>query len=419
MNHMQTKNESGAKYRWLILAIGVLAQMTFSIAFSGIPVSGVLMRDAYQFSIGELGFVLGCMGLGVAISEIIWGILTDRFGDKIVLIVGLSLMGITFAVTAVGFVPQPGTRVGPVALGLMLVIAGAVGGSINSSSGRAVMSWFQDGERGFAMSIRQTAIPLGGALGSVLIPWVAAVHGFRSAYFTLAAVCALTTLCVWRWIIEVEAPAPAPANAARVATDTSPLRRFDVWKIALAGALLTVPQMAVLTFAAVFLTDHEHMGMVTIAVILVLVQVGGAVLRIVTGRLSDKYKNRREIIRAISVVAGLSGIGLGLGVLAGIGGVWLVALLVLTGLAGHAWHGVAFTEIAVMSGVQNAGRAIGMMGTTVFTMSFLTPYGIPFVLQQGTWAHAWALVGVLSLLALLLMGKPAPVPQALKKQPTA
>ena len=405
MNHM--KNDSISRYRWLILAIGVLAQMTFSIAFSGIPVSGVLMRDAYQFSIGELGFVLGCMGLGVAISEIIWGILTDRFGDKIVLIAGLSLMGLTFVVTAIGFVPQPDTRVSPLALGLILVIAGAVGGSINSSSGRAVMSWFQDGERGFAMSIRQTAIPLGGALGSVIIPWVVAVHGFRSAYFMLAAFCALTMLCVWRWIIEVEVPAPKPAGtAARVATDISPLRRFDVWKIAFAGALLTVPQMAVLTFAAVFLTDHEQMSMVTIASILVLVQVGGAVLRIVTGRLSDKYRNRREIIRVISVVAGLTGMGLGVGLLAGISGAWLVALLVVTGLAGHAWHGIAFTEIAVMSGVQNAGRAIGMMGTTVFTMSFLTPYSIPFVLQQGSWAHVWAVVGVLSLLALLLIGKP-------------
>lgn len=410
----QVNTESTPKYRWLILAIGVLAQMTFSIAFSGIPVSGVLMRDAYQFSTAQLGFVLGCMGLGVAISEIIWGILTDRFGDKIVLIVGLSLMGATFAVTAIGFVPRPDTRVSPVALGLMLVIAGAVGGSINSSSGRAVMSWFQDGERGFAMSIRQTAIPLGGALGSVLIPWIAAVHGFRSAYYTLAAVCALTTLCVWRWIIEVPAPAPAPA-AARAATDTSPLRRFDVWKVALAGALLTVPQMAVLTFAAVFLTDHEQMSMVTITIILVLVQVGGAVLRIVTGRLSDRYKNRRGIIRMISVVAGLAGLGLGLGVLADIGTVWLVVLLVVTGLAGHAWHGIAFTEIAVMSGVQNAGRAIGMMGTTVFTMSFLTPYGIPFVLHQGSWVHVWALVGVLSLLALLLIGRPALAPLSLQK----
>lgn len=408
--------ESISNYRWLILAIGVLAQMTFSIAFSGIPVSGVLMRDAYRLCTGELGFVLGCMGLGVAISEIIWGILTDRFGDKTVLLVGLSLMGATFVATAIGFVPQPGARVSPLALGLMLVIAGAVGGSINSSSGRAVMSWFQDGERGLAMSIRQTAIPLGGALGSVVIPWIAAVHGFRSAYFTLAAVCALTTLCVWRWIVEVEAPAAAPTRAA---TDISPLRRFDVWKIALAGALLTVPQMAVLTFAAVFLTDHEQMSMVTILIILVLVQVGGAMLRIVTGRLSDKHRNRREIIRMTSVVAGLAGMGLGLGLLAGISGAWLVALLVITGLAGHAWHGIAFTEIAVMSGVQNAGRAIGMMGTTVFTMSFLTPYGIPFVLRQGSWAHVWALVGVLSLLAAFLVGKPARALRGLQKQPNA
>jgi MFS family permease len=84
------------QYRWFILALGVLAQMTFAAAFGGIAVSGVLMRDSYRFSVGELGFVLGCMGLGVAISGIIWGILTDMLGDKVVLITGLTLMGVIF-----------------------------------------------------------------------------------------------------------------------------------------------------------------------------------------------------------------------------------------------------------------------------------------------------------------------------------
>ena len=390
------------RYRWFILSIGVLAQMTFATAFAGISVSGVIMRNSYHFSTRQLGFVLGCMALGVSFSEVIWGILTDKHGDKKVLIIGLASMGATFLVIADGFVPQNGVTPSYLSLGLLLVVAGALGGSINSSSGRAVMSWFQDGERGFAMSIRQTAIPVGGAIGSVLMPWVATAYGFRSAFQTLAALCLVTTVCVWRWIIEMKTP---HAEMGAVACGTSPLKRLTVWKIALAGAVLTVPQMAVLTFAAVFLTDHQHLGMAVISLTLVVIQLGGGALRIITGRYTDKNKNRREVIRFIAIIAGLASIALGL--LTEQNDYLVLALLTVTGLAGHAWHGIAYTEIAVMSGMQYSGTALGMMGTTVFATAFLTPFAIPYILHVGSWNSVWYAVGLLSLVALPLVTKRA------------
>ncbi|WP_322050477.1 MFS transporter [Paraburkholderia bannensis] len=391
------------RYRWFILSIGVLAQVTFATAFAGIPVAGVIMREHYHFSIGELGFVLGCMGLGVALSEIIWGILTDRLGDKIVLLIGLVAMGATFVVIAAGFVPSGGQTPGYLGLGLLLVLAGAVGGSINSSSGRAVMSWFRDGERGFAMSIRQTAIPVGGAIGSVLVPWVAMTYGFRFAFLTLSVLCLFTAACVWRFIIEIKNPAPASVRAE----GESPLKRASVWKIALSGAALTVPQMAVLTFAGVFLSDHQHLSLAAISTTLVAIQLGGAALRILTGRTTDKYRNRREVIRYIAGIAGIASIALGL--LTDQDSAIVLALLIVTGLAGHAWHGIAYTEIAVMSGVSRAGTALGMMGTTVFATAFLTPYAIPYILHLGSWHTVWLAVGVLSLLAVPLVTRSAPV----------
>jgi sugar phosphate permease len=53
---------------------------------------------------------------------------------------------------------------------------GVLGGSVNGASGRAVMRWFGAGERGFAMSIRQTAVPLGGGLGALILPSLASLR---------------------------------------------------------------------------------------------------------------------------------------------------------------------------------------------------------------------------------------------------
>ncbi|TGR36212.1 MFS transporter, partial [bacterium M00.F.Ca.ET.199.01.1.1] len=123
------------------------------------------LRSGYHLGNDGLGFVLGMLGLGIAVSELPWGLLTDRWGDRRVLLLGLlstaaALAGLAaFAAPFGSYVPHVAT----LALGLLLV--GLLGGSVNGSSGRAVMAWFQEGERGLAMSIRQTAVPAGGGLG--------------------------------------------------------------------------------------------------------------------------------------------------------------------------------------------------------------------------------------------------------------
>ena len=79
-----------ANHRWKVLGIGVAANASFSATFAGIPAAAVFLRSGYQLSNGNLGLVLGLLGLGVALSELPWGLLTDRWGDRGVLWTGLD-----------------------------------------------------------------------------------------------------------------------------------------------------------------------------------------------------------------------------------------------------------------------------------------------------------------------------------------
>src|SRR5215217_5896289 len=79
-----------ANHRWKVLGIGVAANACFSATFSGIPATAVFLRSGYHLSNGELGLALGLLGLGVALSELPWGLLTDRWGDRRVLLTGLG-----------------------------------------------------------------------------------------------------------------------------------------------------------------------------------------------------------------------------------------------------------------------------------------------------------------------------------------
>ncbi|MBB6548708.1 MFS transporter [Nonomuraea rubra] len=404
----------GPRHRWVVLAVGVGAQAAFAAMFSGIPVTGVSMRAGYHLSTEQLGLVLACLGLGVAASDLVWGLLTDRFGDRRVLLTGLTATGALLAVMAAAVTPSDGA--GVALLALCLALAGALGGSVNGASGRAVMTWFGEGERGFAMSIRQTAIPVGGAIGVALLPWLAGSYGFGTAYAASAACCLAAAAATWRWLHEPPtSPAALPASdgdgpRASVprasggegprTTAPSPLRRWDVWRLALAGALLTVPQFAVLSFTAIFLHDVKGEDATLASVTVVIAQLGGGAARIWTGRRTDRTGTRRTHIRAIGTLAGLAMAGAA--VLTDAPTPLTVTALALAGLLANSWHGVAYTEIAAMAGASRAGTALGLLGTTLFAMGFVTPLLIPLIITHASWAAVWALAAAASLLAVPL-----------------
>jgi MFS family permease len=400
-----------AAHRWKVLGVGFAANASFSAAFSGIPTTAVFLRSGYHLNNSSLGLVLGMLGLGISVSELPWGLLTDRWGDRRVLLLGLLSTAAALAGLALFVVPDGAhvPSVGVLAFGLLLV--GLLGGSVNGSSGRAVMAWFREGERGLAMSIRQTAVPAGGGLGALMLPMLASRFGFASAYGVLALACAITAAFTWRWLHE---PSHAGANhangsqhahAADIQEPVSPLCDLRIWRVALGAGALCVPQLAVLTFGTVFLHDFSQAGVLAISVTIAAVQTGAAIARVWSGSWTDRRGNRRAYMRACSLLTAVLFAVLAL--VTGIVGmhhlaltVVLALLIVLGGVSASAWHGVAFTELATLAGTGRAGTALAMGNTCVFLTLFLTPLAIPLLLSMGSWPLVWAAASVCALIAL-------------------
>jgi MFS family permease len=392
-------------HRWKVLAVGVAANAAFSAAAAGLPATAVLMRADYRLGNGQLGLVLGLLGLGVALFELPWGMLADRWGDRPVLLAGLGATAAALAWMSGYAAPAPGAvpALGLLALGLVLV--GILGGSVNGASGRAVMSWFDEGERGLAMSIRQTAVPLGGGLGALALPWLAARAGFGSVFGALALMCAAAALLAACWLREPDRPAaPTRAHSA-----PGPLRDARVWRTALAIGLLCCPQFAVLTFATVFLHDFSGAGIGATTAVLVAVQLGAMIARVASGRWTDRRGNRGAYLRFC--------IGLSFLLFAALGATaWatsdaMLALAILMAAAGicvSAWHGVAYTELATLAGAGRAGTALGMANSCCYLGLFLTPAVMPHLVAATSWPMAWGLAGLCMLAALpLLPRRPA------------
>ncbi len=357
----------------MVLGAGTAAQASYSAIWFGVAVIAPVLRDRYGLSLGETGLLIGAQLLGSLVSLIPWGILTDRVGERLVLGSGLGVCGATLLGAA-----QMHTFWG---LLLLLVVAGAAGASVQSASGRAVIGWFPPSRRGLALGIRQTAIPIGGFLVSVVLPHLGPEWALR----TLGLACLVTTAAAV--LLIREGPVKPESSEA-----PAPLRDRRLWRLSFASALMLWPQMCVVGFMVLFLHDRHHVSTSHAAAVLAGVQVLGIVARIGSGVWSDAVGSRLGPLRRIAVASAAATAATA--ALAGAPLAVLLPVLILTGGLAMSWNGLAFTAAAELAGGGRSGAAIGIQQTVINTNASLLPPLFGVLVGSTGWAVGFALVAL-------------------------
>jgi sugar phosphate permease len=368
-------------YRWTILALGTAAQASYSAVFLGVPVLAPQLRDEYGLTLTQIGIVLAAFSLGGMVTLLPWGLLADRVGERGVLAAGLAGAGAALVVAGLA----PGYEL----LVAMLVLAGAAGASVNAASGRAVMSWFEPSERGFALGIRQTALPLGGAAAALALPPIAAAGGTDAGLLALAGACFATALAGAAGLRE------APPDEGDVGDFLHPLRDGRMWRLSAGSALLVCAQMTILAFAVLFLHGVRGLSTAAAAGIFAGMQVIGAALRIVVGRWSDRIGSRIGPLLRLSFALAVS-----LAVSAALTSAPLavfVPAFVVAGALASSWNGLSFTATAELAGRSRAGAALGFQQTALAVAAGITPPVFAALVEGSSWGLAFGLAAVLPL----------------------
>ncbi len=377
-----------SRYRWTILALGTAAQWSYSAVFLGIPVLAPQLRDEYGLSLTQVGVVLAAFSLGSVVTLLPWGLLSDRVGERRVLAGGLTLA--SMAVAAAAFTTEY------VPLVLLLVFAGGAGASVNAASGRAVMSWFEPSQRGLALGIRQTALPLGGAAAALALPPIAAAGGTQAGLLVLAAACLVTALAGLIGLRE------APPDEAHPLGDvTNPLRDSRLWRLAVGSGLIVVAQISVMAFTVLFLHGARGLSTGAAAGIFAGMQFAGAALRIAAGRWSDRVGTRIGPLVKIAFALSIT-----LAVSAALTTAPLVVLLpafLVAGAISQAWNGLSFTATAELAGRERAGAALGFQQTALAVASGVAPPLFALLVESTSWGVAFALAATLPLAGAGLM----------------
>jgi sugar phosphate permease len=361
---------SGRGYRWVVLAAGTLAQASFSLSSVGLPALGPTLKSRYGLTLGETGVVLAAIGIGMLFTLLPWGLVADRFDERWVIATGLTGASALLAVasTTHSFGTVTGTLVG----------VGALGASVNAASGRAIMAWFPASELGLALGIRQTAIPIGGALSGSLLPVLGSSGGTRAGFVFLAVACATGAVVAAVFVRGGTGAEPELGDVSR------PLHDPRMWLLGTGTGLFLTAQIGITGFVVLFLHEQRHLSESAAGAVFATINVLAIAARIGSGRISDRLGSRLGPLLVIGVALALSTAGVAAATDAPL---WLdVALFLVAGVLSMSWNGLAYAAAAEMAGATRTGAALGFQQTLLGVVVAAAP---PAVAAIAT--HSWRL----------------------------
>jgi MFS family permease len=376
---------SAAK-RWSMLVISLIATLSANVFINAIAFLIPAMNVQRGTGLATAGLLASMPNFGTMVTLIGWGYLLDVIGERFVLAVGLAL-------TAAAALSAASAH-SMVVMGIFLFLGGMAAASTITASGRLVTGCFAPQQRALAMGIRQTAQPLGIAVGAVVLPELGK-HNFSVALVFPAVACALSAVACAVGVHDPPRPPRAEADDGEL---ENPYRKTNaLWRIHLGSALLMVPQPVVLTFMLVWATRNHGFSIAWAGALMGFSQLVGALARTAAGRWADRVGSRMRPLRHIAVVTSVVLLVLALADQRH-SPIALAVMVVALAIAGD--NGLPFTSVPEIAGRYWSGRALGTQNTVERMTVAVGPPVFGALITVTGYPLAFAVCGLFPLAAL-------------------
>jgi MFS family permease len=378
-----------ARRRWSVVVVSLLVTSSAFVFINGVAFLIPALEEDQGAQLAEAGLLSSMPSFGMVATLILWGYLLDRVGERIVLTTGSALTaGAAYAAS---------TAHSTIAFGAWLFVGGMAAASCNSAGGRLVSGWFPPEQRGLAMGVRQTAQPLGIALGALVIPILA--ERSRSA---VSGMIFPAVLCAAAAVLSVVAIKDPPRKERAEATEqelANPYRgSWVLRRIHATSALLMVPQTLTVTFMLIWLIANYRCSIFAAGCVVTVSQVLGALGRILVGRWSDRVGSRLGPVRIMAIAGVL--IMAGLAFADHLHLFIAVPLMVSVSVVSALDNGLESTAITEYAGPFWSGRSLGLQNTYQRLMAAGAPPVLGDLIAGSGYPLAFALCGIFPLLAV-------------------
>ncbi|CAJ1584110.1 MFS transporter [[Mycobacterium] wendilense] len=374
-----------------MLVIALAATLFANVFINGAAFLIPTLHSERGLDFAQAGLIVAMPSFGMVVTLLAWGYVVDRVGERLVLAAGSALTAAAaLGAARVDSLPE---------VAAFLFLGGMAAASSNTASARVVVGWFPPHQRGLVMGIRQTAQPLGVALGALVIPQLAESRGVSAALLFPAGVCALAAVITAVGVLDPPRPPRSEADHRDLANPYRGSR--TLWRIHAVSVLLVIPQSLVWTFTLVWLMADRGWSAASAGAIVTLAQILGAAGRIAAGRWSDIVGSRLRPIRVIAFAAAVA-----MGLLAVTDHLdWPVAIVIMmvASTVTVSDNGLAFTAIAEIAGPFWSGRALGMQNTAQLFTTGVVPPAFGALIGVAGFPAAFAVCALFPLLAIPLV----------------
>src|ERR1700733_11116337 len=203
---------SRSHYRWVIVAAGGLLGCVAVGSMFSLPVFlRPISRDT-GWSITGISSAMTFGFLAMAVGSIIWGNLSDRFGPRLIVLIGSSVLAAALALAS------RATSL----IEFQLIFGLAVGGAtaaIFAPMMACVTGWF-DTQRSLAVSLVSAGMGMAPMTMSPLAAWLVSHYDWRTSLLIIAGLAAI--LMIPAALLVRRPPALAGGNAAAAIREVEP-----------------------------------------------------------------------------------------------------------------------------------------------------------------------------------------------------
>jgi MFS family permease len=289
-------------YGWVIVGVGILVTCVGHGAMVSLSVFLQPMSESMGWSRSEISTAALLNWLCLGVGALLWGAVSDRFGTRVVVLMGGALLGLGL-VTA-----SRATSIGQFQI-LFGVLVGLAAGSVYTPLTATTVRWFTR-HRSLAVALVSAGLSLGSSTTAPVVRWLVSRYDWRTAMLVIGDLA---------WLLII--PAALLVREPRAAAGTAASATAHGGELTVAQALRT-PQ-----FAAIALTyfaccaahsgpifhmithalDHGVSAMAAATVLSVagLASLGG---KIVCGVVADRIGAKRTLLAGLAVQAVCAGL---------------------------------------------------------------------------------------------------------------
>ena len=385
------------------LAAAVLMQTLTAFLTRIFPVIGPALTDAAGVPSEYIGYLAAVNSIGTMWYLVAAGNLLPRLGPLRALQVGtlVGLLGLVVALFGSWW-----------ALVTASLLIGFGYGPSPTAGSEVLMQYAPARHRSFVFSVKQSGVPLGGALAGILVPALLAPAGWRGA-------CIGSALLVLAMIGLVE-PLRSPIDSGRDRNRTfrlrdlldprmlrTPLHALSGDRALLlctaASACFAIVQGSLLAFFVTYAMVRIDLGLAVAGVAFSIMQLTGVGGRVMAGWAADRVHSPRGVLIALGVASSLT-----IGVVAALTPSWpawaIQVVAAVAGVASTSWNGVFMAELSQLAPPGRVGEVAAAATFFTFIGYVVGPAAFGWALTQGTsYAMAFAILAIVPIFGVVAL----------------